>query len=70
MDEDPYYTTVIVLDPTKYREEISGVPPPEHPAELPGLTPPLNDVEDDIVPPLLMSDYDSEYYSGDEDEDA
>ena len=41
---------------------------PENPVELPGAAPPENKVDDDVVPPLLPSDYASRDKSDDEDE--
>ena len=44
--------------------------PPENPVELPGVAPPDNKVDDDVVPLLLTSDYNSYDESDDEYEDT
>ena len=43
--------------------------PPRNSVELPGVPPPENEV-DEVVPPLLPSDYDSDDDYDDEDEDT
>ena len=45
--------------------------PPGNPVELPGVSPPENEV-DEVVPPLLPSDYDrdNDYDYDDEDTDT
>ena len=50
--------------------ELPGVDSPEKPVELPGVAPPENEVDDNVVPPLLKSDYDSDNDSDDKDEDT
>ena len=44
--------------------------PTENPLELPGIDPPENELDDDVVPPLLPSDYGSDNYSDGKDEDT
>ena len=69
--KDPDKPPVISLDPAADWSKIAGVPRPEHPVEIPGVTfpenpvelpgvaPPENEVDDDIITPLLPSDYDT-----------
>ena len=45
--------------------ELLGVAQPENPVEILGADPPENDVDDDVVNPLLPSNYDSDGESDD-----
>ena len=44
--------------------------PTENPLELPGIDPPENELDDDVVPPLLPSDYGSDNDSDGKDDDT
>ena len=57
-NEDPDDPPGISLETAASCSEIARVPP-ENPVELPGVSPPGNEVDDDFVPPLLPSEYDS-----------
>ena len=43
---------------------------PDNPVEFPGVAPPENEVDENVVPPLFPSDYDSNNKSDDSYEDA
>ena len=58
------------VTPLENPVELPGVAPPENTVELPGVTPPENEVYENVVPPLLTSDYDSDDDSDGKDEDT
>ena len=64
-DENPYDPPGIALETAAACSKIAGVPTPENTVELPGVAPPENEVDDDVVPPLFTSDYDSDNDSDD-----
>ena len=79
MDVDTGDPTGTVLENSESHGNIAGVPPEENtvvppwldllgnPVEPPGVAPPENEVDGDVSPPLLPSDYDSNNDSDDGD---
>ena len=68
-NEYPQNPHGIALDPVVAHGEIAEVPP-ENPVELTGVAQLENEVDDNVVPPLLTSEYKNNYESDNQDQDT